>query len=315
MAKITGICQICFKTKSLLFSTERISICRQCADILKGETFLSSAIKTKIELFIEKRMPYKSIHDAYNESYGIIKSKLSGIEKIISIFYLSDEHKERVNSLAKEIKARSDKESDCYRADIFTKLINDQKFNFEVSLKERFLLWRYRAFSHSLLSGKENFLDRPTKEVWDEVRKSIIHEDGLICNICGKDDKGIEYHLHHIIPLHQYGTNHDNNLVLLCRSCHQKQHRFKISKNYSSKKSRSTSLCSNKTLNIEEYASRIELEGCLNKNEKIIINCPSCNRELRIPCGAWIYVYCQYCFFEFEAKGNFYDNDFETRPR
>ena len=65
-----------------------------------------------------------------------------------------------------------------------------------------------------------------------ELRDSIKRQDGYTCKICSKFGKGIELHVHHIIPIDKYGSNHPNNLITLCHSCHNKQHPgFQVTKN------------------------------------------------------------------------------------
>lgn len=53
---------------------------------------------------------------------------------------------------------------------------------------------------------------------------------GSVCFLCKK--KEFENHFHHIIPIDKYGTNEPNNIVFLCYSCHNKQHKgFTVTRN------------------------------------------------------------------------------------
>lgn len=46
-------------------------------------------------------------------------------------------------------------------------------------------------------------------------------KDGAHCFLCGTKQN---LTLHHVIPLSQGGDNSEDNLVVLCGSCHQKLH-------------------------------------------------------------------------------------------
>lgn len=141
------------------------------------------------------------------------------------------------------------------------------------------------------------------------MNSEIKNEDGYFCNICKKGAHKIEIHVHHIIPLYQFGTNNKNNLVVLCQKCHQKQHPdFKISKNLHKEKS-----------NIE--SKNIEKQQLVKKNShkivtneiNVIVKCIFCSKKLRIPCGRWLCIRCSGCNKEFEAFGNS-ETRYETRP-
>ena len=57
---------------------------------------------------------------------------------------------------------------------------------------------------------------------WRSIRKKYISSHPL-CEKC-KDDKMLTpaSEVHHIIPLSRGGTNDENNLMSLCKSCHSK---------------------------------------------------------------------------------------------
>lgn len=73
----------------------------------------------------------------------------------------------------------------------------------------------------NLLSGTAKNL-RPELEEWGELRRRILEEDKYLCRMCRTDSR--ERHVHHIIPLSKYGSNHPNNLITLCYDCHNKVH-------------------------------------------------------------------------------------------
>lgn len=60
--------------------------------------------------------------------------------------------------------------------------------------------------------------DRP--ENWDEIRGEIIKRDGNKCILCNKRPRITPLTVHHIIARRLGGSNHEENLVTLCRECH-----------------------------------------------------------------------------------------------
>lgn len=53
------------------------------------------------------------------------------------------------------------------------------------------------------------------------VRTAVLKRDNYTCVNCGRT--GGEFHVHHIIPRSEGGTNSLDNLVALCSSCHSVQ--------------------------------------------------------------------------------------------
>jgi DNA polymerase III subunit epsilon len=88
-----------------------------------------------------------------------------------------------------------------------------------------------RAFNNNLLSGLEKSL-RPNENEMQITRSTVKTQDRFHCKICSKPGSEFELHVHHIIPLDKYGSNHPNNLITLCHSCHNKQHSgFQVTRN------------------------------------------------------------------------------------
>ena len=54
----------------------------------------------------------------------------------------------------------------------------------------------------------------------ENLRKAVILRDGCCCRECGKSNTRLE--VHHITPRRLQGANTINNLITLCRKCHQK---------------------------------------------------------------------------------------------
>lgn len=69
--------------------------------------------------------------------------------------------------------------------------------------------------------------DRPKQwgypSSWNEIAHKIRMDDELTCNVCKASD--VELHVHHIIYNSNYGTNRKENLVTLCRECHESEHK------------------------------------------------------------------------------------------
>ena len=74
--------------------------------------------------------------------------------------------------------------------------------------------WSYNA------NSREARMQRPTRK----QRQRILDRDGHQCQMCGwkwSSEKDLDLHLHHIRPFKQGGLTIDENLIALCRQCHQ----------------------------------------------------------------------------------------------
>ena len=77
--------------------------------------------------------------------------------------------------------------------------------------------WSYNA------NAREVRMHRPT----GKQRCRILDRDGHQCQKCGwqpPDEKDPDLHLHHIRPFSMGGLTVDENLITLCRLCHQSLH-------------------------------------------------------------------------------------------
>ena len=80
-----------------------------------------------------------------------------------------------------------------------------------------------------------NFPVDEDKKGWFKTREKVFEKYGRCCSMCGSE-QNVE--VHHIIPIREGGTNELENLIPLCRDCHQEIHHFVFggnSKNISSK--------------------------------------------------------------------------------
>lgn len=66
-----------------------------------------------------------------------------------------------------------------------------------------------------------------TKEVahyrtaeWKARRLRILRRDAFVCRACSRVCYGQAAHVDHIVPLEEGGTDDDENLQVLCSSCH-----------------------------------------------------------------------------------------------
>lgn len=66
---------------------------------------------------------------------------------------------------------------------------------------------------------KKSDAERARKVLSTKVRLAVYKRDGFKCVRCGCSDLTID----HIIPIAKGGTNEDNNLQTLCRSCNSKK--------------------------------------------------------------------------------------------
>lgn len=71
---------------------------------------------------------------------------------------------------------------------------------------------------------RDEFAKKSYGHTWEKIRKRYVSTHP-ICEMCFKEGiiTPVE-HVHHIIPLREGGTNDDDNLMSLCKSCHSKEH-------------------------------------------------------------------------------------------
>jgi len=93
------------------------------------------------------------------------------------------------------------------------------------------------------ISGKD-YQNGEQKGFWN-VREYVLYRDKHTCQICkGKSGDSV-LEVHHIIPRSKGGTNRPDNLITLCRTCHQNLHRNNLK----------VSLTANKNFKAETFMS------------------------------------------------------------
>ena len=66
---------------------------------------------------------------------------------------------------------------------------------------------------------RQKEMGRIRGRAWMAKRAEIMARDGYTCQGCGIITRNLE--VDHRIPLHQGGTNDDDNLQSLCKDCHK----------------------------------------------------------------------------------------------
>lgn len=56
---------------------------------------------------------------------------------------------------------------------------------------------------------------------YKKIRKQALERDSYTCQNCGSDK---DLHVHHVTPRWDGGGNELQNLMTLCRNCHEKLH-------------------------------------------------------------------------------------------
>lgn len=74
--------------------------------------------------------------------------------------------------------------------------------------------------------SKESYIDFINSDEWKEKRSLIIQDRGQICERCGEiiENKN-KLHLHHRDYDKEFGTEADEDLMILCEDCHHNLHR------------------------------------------------------------------------------------------
>lgn len=183
-------CRICQHTfKSLKFQTEHIDICTRCVNTLN-----------------ESPEPAKNAEARFAEKLA------RGMQRNAERDLKSDEEWKRRK--AQHTLDNLDAAVAAKLHDWITKLLaapSNSTRDFKIM----------RAYRRDILR-KEGFADRPSGNAWNRIAQRIRHRDGRKCMACGATSTILD--VHHIIYLSHHGTNQQNNLITLCRRCHEAEH-------------------------------------------------------------------------------------------
>lgn len=185
-----AVCQVCKRDfKRLKFVTNRIKVCVRCVNTLND--IAEPAINAQIRLgeLLAKGMERNALRDLNsNEKWKHTKARwtLDNFEAA---------HEKALPSWLNKLLANQ----------------GNTTRDFKMLRAQRRGLLR--------LDG-----DRPWSypSNWADVAAGIRARDDYQCAACGATDVMLD--VHHIIYLSNYGTNQQNNLVTLCRSCHETEH-------------------------------------------------------------------------------------------
>ncbi len=181
-------CQICKHTfKKLKFATDHIKICTRCVNSLNENPEPASHAQSRFADMLKRGMERNAQHDLQsNEEWKRLKAHriLNNLDATVA---------EKLN-------------------DWITSLLKKP----ENSTRDFKIM---RAYRRGLLR-MDGLADYPTN--WRDVARGIRVRDGLRCSSCGTSEHILD--VHHIVYLSKHGTNQQNNLVTLCRTCHESEH-------------------------------------------------------------------------------------------
>lgn len=181
-------CRICHHAfNSLKFQTEHISICGRCVNTLNESPEPARNAEIRLGEKLARGMQRNAERDLYaEEEWKRLKAKkvLADLENAVAL------------ALHGWITRLLEKPENSTR-------------DFKIM----------RAYRRGLLR-EEGFADYPVQ--WASVAHRIRCRDGFKCVTCDATDTTLD--VHHIVYLSRHGTNQQNNLITLCRKCHEIEH-------------------------------------------------------------------------------------------
>jgi DNA polymerase III epsilon subunit family exonuclease len=304
---MSEFCNICLsKGRLIKFTSDRIKVCQWCVTLLQDTPINPEGIEQYLIDIVKKHSrtpPQKPEENEIREkAYSHVTNQESFFESITSIInkekrekkvqeLFKSMHKRAYASYYEEIK-KYESEIDNEINDNYKKLLSGEYMPRELTSffakrdifasswsspirsaykdsldsTDKTYLKYMRAYNHHLLSGTDKSI-RPDDQSMTELRFHIKSQDKFICKICDKSGKGIELHVHHIIPLDKFGSNHPNNLITLCYSCHNKQHEFEVTRRKIIKR---TKKIESKIYPLDFIAVDIETTGLNPRHNEII---------------------------------------------
>ena len=80
---------------------------------------------------------------------------------------------------------------------------------------------RFKSFCSVVCRKRFDRIVRPDGRLWHILCEFVNERDGYQCVECGDDT---DIMTHHVVPLCFGGKSEYDNLVTLCRKCHEKKH-------------------------------------------------------------------------------------------
>lgn len=180
-------CQICLRTfKSLKFHTKHISICTRCVNTLNDS---AEPAKNAQARWAEK-LATGMRRNAERDLQSAKEWKRQKAQRILS-------------DLDSAVAAKLHD----WITDLLEKPANSKRDSKLMRAHRRHLL---------RMDGIAKYRD------WEDTARRIRQRDNYECKRCGATDT--ELHVHHIVYLSHHGTNQQNNLVTLCKKCHEAEH-------------------------------------------------------------------------------------------
>jgi hypothetical protein len=191
----SALCQVCFNPKHKpRFQTRSLCICQWCITELKysldspAEIIFAARARLRDKRMTELTNELDRLHPSARR-VAEVQSNLARVDQIVD--------------------------------DDFKRFMSRRIAEQTTKFKGTRLL---RAHELGILQTERVFARRPEGSEADEMGRYIRARDGYLCVICRRVPTGSELHVHHIIPLSNFGTNYERNLATLCYSCHGRQH-------------------------------------------------------------------------------------------
>lgn len=191
-------CQVCLKQySSIKFKSRRLAICGHCVNLLNEVRSCGQLAEARLGELLRKGMLRRAEEDIKS---GVHWRRDKGA-KLLENF--DDYYLKALPGWLNRL-AGNDKESS-----------PDVKV---LRAYRRGLLFYSRPKID--LNELTNTKARPKR--FAQIAKLIRKHDHLQCKACGCVDQILD--VHHIVYLSNYGTNRKQNLISLCRPCHEKTH-------------------------------------------------------------------------------------------
>lgn len=235
-------CLVCrSRSRPVKFHSARVRICQWCVTLLCDKPIDPDQVLTKfnnsIDSYVEKICQPR--HPSYYENQALIKlghpERAGFFESIFNRAIIKQREADRsflaAQLLAEELTSLEANRASLRANTIQSALDRDSQattttYGYRGRSKTNDLihskLIKYiNAIELQLVSGISK-CDRPGPAEWEELRQCVLEQDRYRCRVCDTYPK--EKHVHHIIPISKFGSNHPNNLITLCHKCHDSAH-------------------------------------------------------------------------------------------